>query len=123
MSKPRRRPRRKVDAAMSLEQLDEWLQELEPPPLVDGVSMLDGYLTAVIVGPCSIPPDEWLDDALGPHGRLGFEGTRQSAAIMGIAARFMRSAKGWRKRRNVMRRSSSAMMTAWLMLPLGARAS
>lgn len=32
--------------------------------------MLDGYLTAIVIRPCSIPPDEWL------------------AAILAVAARF-----------------------------------
>ena len=30
---------------MGLEQLNTWLNTLEPAPKVDGVSMLDGYLT------------------------------------------------------------------------------
>lgn len=94
MSKPRRRAHHKLQQAMSLEQLDEWLQRLEPPPPIDGVSMLDGYLTAVIIGPCSIPPHEWLQCALGPHGRLGFEGTEQNAALMAIVARFNAISQG-----------------------------
>ena len=32
--------------------------------------MLDGYLTAIVVGPCSIPPDEWFVDLLGARGRI-----------------------------------------------------
>jgi uncharacterized protein len=39
---------------MTLEELGDWIDHLNPPPLVDGVSMLDGYMTAIIVGPCSI---------------------------------------------------------------------
>jgi hypothetical protein len=50
--------------AMTLDQLDNWLRTLEPPSRVDGMSMLDGYLTAIIIGPCSIPPDEWFVDLL-----------------------------------------------------------
>jgi uncharacterized protein len=49
---------------MTLDQLDNWLRTLEPPSRVDGMSMLDGYLTAIIIGPCSIPPDEWFVDLL-----------------------------------------------------------
>jgi uncharacterized protein len=48
--------------AMSLEALQAWLRALRPPPRVDGVSMLDGYLTAIIIGPRAIPPDEWGQD-------------------------------------------------------------
>lgn len=65
MRRPRNRPRRRTNEATSLEQLD-WIDHLNPPPLIDGVSMLDGYLTAVIVGPCSIDPREWLHRMLGP---------------------------------------------------------
>ena len=34
---------------MNLEQLDAWLYTLEPTPLVNGASMLDGYLTAIML--------------------------------------------------------------------------
>jgi len=65
---------------MSLEELDHWLERLDPPPLVEGVSMLDGYLTAIIIGPCSIDPHQWLRHMLGPNGRLGLQGAKQAAA-------------------------------------------
>ena len=61
---------------MSLEQLNAWLSALEPPARVDGASMLDGYLTAIVVGPCSIPPDEWFVDLLG-EARSHRHGFRQ----------------------------------------------
>jgi uncharacterized protein len=65
---------------MSLEELDHWIERLDPPALVDGVSMLDGYLTAIIIGRCSIDPHEWLRHMLGPNGGLGLEGTKPAAA-------------------------------------------
>jgi uncharacterized protein len=73
---------------MRLEELEAWIDRLEPSPLIDGVSMLDGYLTVVIIGPCSIDPHEWLPHLLGAHGRLGAEGSEQAAAIMAIVTRF-----------------------------------
>ena len=73
---------------MSLEELERWIEYLNPPPLIDGVSMLDGYLTATIIGPCFIDPHEWLHHMLGPHSGLGVEGTEQAAAIMAIVTRF-----------------------------------
>jgi len=79
---------------MSLEQLEDWIDHLDPSPLVDGVSMLDGYLTATIVGPCSVNPYEWMDHVLGPHGDIGMAGTTQTAAIMAVAARFNAVSKG-----------------------------
>lgn len=80
--------------AMSLGELEDWIDRLDPPPLVDGVSMLDGYLTAIIIGPCSIDPYEWLRAMLGPHDRLGTEGTKQAAAIMAILTRFNAISEG-----------------------------
>src|SRR3954447_20848255 len=50
--------RRRTSEATSLEQLEDWIDHLDPSPLVDGVSMLDGYLTATVVGPCSVNPYE-----------------------------------------------------------------
>src|SRR3954447_1098363 len=91
---PPRRALPHETAAQQTTSPDEWRDEpatagrLDRPPPIDGVSMLDGYLTAVIVGPCSIDPREWLHHMLGPHGRIGMEGTEQSAAIMAIVARF-----------------------------------
>lgn len=79
---------------MSLEQLEDWIDHLYPPPLIEGVSMLDGYLTAIIVGPCSISPYEWINHALRPHSRIGMEGTKQAAAIMAIVARFNAVSEG-----------------------------
>jgi uncharacterized protein len=46
-----RRRGRSAEWAMSLEQLNSWLNTLEPAPKVDGTSMLDGYLTAIVIGP------------------------------------------------------------------------
>ncbi len=73
---------------MDLEQLDAWLDELRPRARVNGVSMLDGYLTALVVGPTSIPPDEWFDDLLGAHGRIAVARGTMLAAIEAIVARF-----------------------------------
>ena len=73
---------------MSLEQLDAWLKTLEPTPLVDGASMLDGYLTAIVIGPCSIPPDEWFAHLLGERGRIASASGATLAALTTIATRF-----------------------------------
>jgi uncharacterized protein len=91
---PRTGRRRGTREAMSLEELECWIDQLDPSPLIDGVSMLDGYLTATIVGPCSIDPHEWLRHMLGPHSGLGMEGTKQAAAIMAIVARFNAISEG-----------------------------
>ena len=86
--------RRRTSEAMTLEELEDWIDHLEPSPRVDGVSMLDGYLAAIIVGPCSISPYEWMDHMLGPHGDIGLEGAKQTAAIMGVVDRFNAVSEG-----------------------------
>lgn len=88
MSQPGRRRRRFAAQAMSLEQLEHWIERLEPPPLINGVSMLDGYLTAIIVGPCSIDPYEWMRSMLAPHSAIGADGSEQFAAVQAIVMRF-----------------------------------
>jgi len=88
MNAARRRLVASSGNSMSLEALQSWLQALEPPPRVDGVSMLDGYLTAIVVGPRSIPPDEWFVDLLGPHGFIGTAAGTCLAAIHAVIARF-----------------------------------
>lgn len=80
--------------AISLDQLDAWLRTLRPPARVDGASMLDGYLTAIIIGPCSIPPDEWFVDLLGERGRIATGTGNALAAITAIVARFNAISEG-----------------------------
>ena len=79
---------------MSLERLNTWLNTLDPPPRVDGVSMLDGYLTAIVIGPCSIAPDEWFIDLLGERGRIATAAGTTLAAITAIIARFNAISEG-----------------------------
>ena len=50
--------------------------------------MLDGYVTAIVIGPCSIPPDEWFVDLLGARGRIATAHGKTLAAIMAVVARF-----------------------------------
>ena len=66
------------------DQLDDWFLALEPPARVEGVSMLDGYLTAIIIGPRSIPPDEWFDDLFGARGNIAVASGTMLAAITSI---------------------------------------
>ncbi|MDQ2765023.1 MAG: UPF0149 family protein [Pseudomonadota bacterium] len=79
---------------MTLDQLNIWLGTLEPPSQVDGASMLDGYLTAIVVGPCSIPPDEWFVDLLGERGRIATASGQMLAAITAIVTRFNAVSEG-----------------------------
>ena len=84
MTTRRRRPTR-TRRGLSLEQLDDWFLVLEPPARVEGVSMLDGYLTAIIIiGPRSIPPEEWFDDLFGKRGNIAVASGTMLAAITSI---------------------------------------
>ena len=47
-----------AERATSFEQLNTWLNTLVAAPKVDGVSMLDGYLTAIVIGPTFDPAGE-----------------------------------------------------------------
>ena len=73
---------------MSLDQLDDWLDTLDPLAKVDGASMLDGYVTAIVIGPCSIPPDEWFVDLFGARGRIATAQGKTLAAMTAVVARF-----------------------------------
>ena len=52
---------------LSLEQLEIWLDELDPP--VVGVSSIDGFLAAVAAGPSVIDPDVWIKSILRDHAQ------------------------------------------------------
>ena len=88
VTKQRPQRARSAGRAMSLDQLDDWLDTLDPRAKVDGASMLDGYVTAIVIGPCSIPPDEWFVDLLGARGRIATAHGKTLAAITAVVARF-----------------------------------
>ena len=56
--------------------------------------MLDGYLTAIVIGPCSIPPDEWFVHLLGERGRIATASGTALAALTTIATRFNAISEG-----------------------------
>jgi uncharacterized protein len=93
MTTRRRHPRR-TGRSLSLEQLDDWILAIEPQARVGGVSMLDGYLTAIIIRPRSIPPDEWFDDLFGARGNIAVASGTMLAAITSIVARFNAISEG-----------------------------
>jgi len=92
--KTRRRRPTPAGRGLSLEQLDDWFLALEPPARVEGVSMLDGYLTAIIIGPRSIPPDEWFGDLFGARGNIAVASGTMMTAITSIVARFNAISEG-----------------------------
>lgn len=79
--------------AMSLDELDVWLQG-RTGAAATNLSMLDGFVTAVVAGPVSMDPPEWICPLLGigidafNHG-----GTPEFAAISAVWSVTMRSSR------------------------------
>jgi uncharacterized protein len=88
MKQRQTRPSQGAAETMDLEALDAWLERLKPAAKVDSVSMLDGYLAAIIVGPRSVPPDEWFFDLLGARGNIATAQGKTLKAIMAVVERF-----------------------------------
>ena len=82
------RPLQSTAETMDLEILDAWFEKLKPAAKVDSVSMLDGYLAAIIVGPRSISPEEWFFDLLGARGNIATAQGKTLKAIMAVVERF-----------------------------------
>lgn len=70
------RPRR--GRTLTRERLANWLASLDPPAA--GLSMIDGYLAALVVSPRFIPPEDWLKPILGERVTWADEGTIEAAA-------------------------------------------
>ena len=64
--------------AMPLDKLDVWLQG-RTGAAATNLSMLDGFVTAVVAGPVSMDPPEWICPLLGIEirGDLGCRGPSQ----------------------------------------------
>lgn len=57
---------------------------------VSRLDALDGYLTAVLIGPKFIDPPIWLGQLLGDRARLAAEESREHLAIQAVAHRHNR---------------------------------
>ncbi|MCK1516954.1 UPF0149 family protein [Bradyrhizobium sp. 190] len=48
-------------AAMPLEDLERWLQaRVDQHPVATSIPMLDGYVAAIVAGPVSMSPLDWI---------------------------------------------------------------
>jgi yecA family protein len=78
-------------AAMSLEDLDLWLRgraKADPPPLATSLSMLDGFVSAVVAGPVSMDPRHWICPLLGiDPDAFNHGGTPEFAALCAVIVR------------------------------------
>lgn len=79
MSRPRLKRPGKTSKVHTLtrQKLQDWLASLDPPAA--GVSMIDGYLAALVVSPQFIPPEDWLRPILGDRVTWADEGTIEAA--------------------------------------------
>lgn len=76
-------------AAMPLEELERWLQARgDQHPVATSIAMLDGYVTAIVAGPVSISPLEWICSLLAVDAdAFNHGGTPEFAAISAVALR------------------------------------
>ena len=75
--------------AMPLDKLDVWLQgRAHQGAAATNLSMLDGFVTAVVAGPVSMDPPEWICPLLGIEiDAFNHGGTPEFAAISAVAVR------------------------------------
>jgi uncharacterized protein len=76
---------------MSLEDLETWLREraaADPPPLATSLSWLDGFVSAVVAGPVSMDPRQWICPllAIDPDA-FNHGGTPEFAALCAVIVR------------------------------------
>jgi hypothetical protein len=101
------------EKALSSETLRARLRALELPPRVDGVLMLDGCLTTIIIGLDSFSPTEWFVDLLGQHGGVSPPPqARHWPQCKRLLRASMRSANSSPSHRTDTRRSSRRWTTA-----------
>ena len=76
-------------AAMPLDDLHRWLKDrAERRPAATDIHMLDGYLTAIVAGPVSIDPPDWICPLLAIEAdAFNHGGTPEFAAISAVAVR------------------------------------
>jgi uncharacterized protein len=76
-------------AAMSLAQLERWLHDrAERRPVATSLPVLDGYVAAIVAGPVSISPLDWICPLLAIDAdAFNHGGTAEFAAISAVVRR------------------------------------
>lgn len=76
-------------AAMPLEGLERWLQaRVDQHPVATSIPMLDGYVAAIVAGPLSMSPLDWICPLLAIDAdAFNHGGTPEFAAISAVALR------------------------------------
>ncbi|MBK1671542.1 hypothetical protein CKO28_26440 [Rhodovibrio sodomensis] len=79
--------------AMGVEELAAYLAEATLNPPIADLATLDGYLSALVVGPKFIHPQQFMPEVLGPKADLSLTAwTEALRAVQGIAAEYNRIA-------------------------------
>ncbi|MCK1713864.1 MULTISPECIES: YecA family protein [unclassified Bradyrhizobium] len=78
-----------ASAAMPLEELERWLRaRADQHPAATSLPMLDGYVAAIVAGPVSISPLDWICPLLAIDAdAFNHGGTPEFAAISAVALR------------------------------------
>jgi uncharacterized protein len=66
---------------LTLDQLEAWFDQAKPRPHCAGVSMMDGFLTGLVIGPVFIHPEKWLWHIVGDHEKRAYLGTKAQAVV------------------------------------------
>ena len=69
------------------DELDEFLMSEALPEETMDVAMLDGFLTALAIGPNLLEPGQWLPEIWGGSEAVVWESPEQAAHIMGMILR------------------------------------
>jgi uncharacterized protein len=75
-----------MTAVMRLEELERWLQQrAERRPVATSIPTLDGYVAAIVAGPVSISPLDWIRPLLAVDAdAFNHGGTSEFAAISAV---------------------------------------
>jgi uncharacterized protein len=81
-------PSAMAEAAMPLDQLEQWLQARADRRPAATIPMLDGYITAIVAGPVSMNPPDWICPLLAVDAdAFNHGGTPELAAISAVVLR------------------------------------
>ncbi|WP_448955022.1 UPF0149 family protein [Labrys neptuniae] len=73
---------------------EAFLRKQRPHPPVFSMDGLDGYLTALIIGPRFIDPRQWIGLFAGERALMALEGTTEALAVQTLVATYNRISTG-----------------------------
>lgn len=90
-SSPQNQPLATDLSEKELDELDQFLMSDSTPEEVMDIATLDGFLTAIVSGPETIMPSEWLPVVWGDPAGPEFQSKGQAERIMNYIMRHMNS--------------------------------